>query len=52
MDFDRIVLRRTAVALALFAGGMMGSALADNPPSRPEATTLADQKGSPGARAG
>ncbi|MGY3464928.1 carboxypeptidase C (cathepsin A) [Bradyrhizobium sp. LM6.11] len=52
MDFDRIVLRRTAVALALFACGTMGSAFADNPPSGPEATTLADQKGSPGARAG
>ncbi|MGY4412311.1 carboxypeptidase C (cathepsin A) [Bradyrhizobium sp. LB7.1] len=52
MDFDRIVLRRTAVALALFAGGMMGSAWADNPPSRPEATTLADQKDSPSARGG
>ncbi|AMA60017.1 hypothetical protein [Bradyrhizobium sp. CCGE-LA001] len=30
--------------VALFACGVMGSACADNPPSRPEATTLADQK--------
>ncbi|UWU72875.1 S10 family peptidase [Bradyrhizobium sp. NC92] len=52
MQFAWTALRRAAVALALFAGGMMGSALADNPPSRPGATTLADQKGSPGARAG
>lgn len=52
MQFDWTALRRASLALALFACGVMGSAWADNPPSRPEATTLADQKGSPGARAG
>lgn len=52
MQFDWTALRRASLALALFAGGVMGSAWADNPPSRLEATTLADQKGSPGARAG
>lgn len=52
MQFDWTALRRASLALALFACGVMGSAWADNPPSRPEATTLADQKGSPSARGG
>ncbi|WP_193760785.1 hypothetical protein [Bradyrhizobium yuanmingense] len=52
MQFDWTALRRASLALALFACCVTGSAWADNPPSRPEATTLADQKGSPSARAG
>lgn len=52
MQFDWTALRRASLAPALFACGVMGSAWADNPPSRPEATTLADQKGSPSARGG
>lgn len=47
MQFDWTALRRASLALALFACGVMGSAWADNPPSRPEATTLADRRAVP-----
>ncbi|AMA59899.1 S10 family peptidase [Bradyrhizobium sp. CCGE-LA001] len=52
MQFEWTALRRTSLALALFACGMMGSAWANNPPPRPDATTLADQKDGDRARAG
>lgn len=45
MQFDWTALRRASLALALFAGGVMGSAWADNPPSRLEATTLGRPEG-------
>ncbi|GLR91140.1 S10 family peptidase [Bradyrhizobium iriomotense] len=45
-------LRRTSLALILFACGVTGSAQADDPPPRPEATTPAGQKGGSGERAG
>ncbi|WP_445219739.1 S10 family peptidase [Bradyrhizobium sp. Pa8] len=46
MQFDLTALRRISLALALFACGVMGSARADDPPQRPEATAPAGLKGS------
>ncbi|MBO4227548.1 MULTISPECIES: S10 family peptidase [Bradyrhizobium] len=51
MRFDLTTLRHTPLALALFACALMGSARADDPP-RPDAPTLAGQKGGPGAHSG
>ncbi|NOJ41540.1 S10 family peptidase [Bradyrhizobium australiense] len=52
MLFDLTALRRTSLALALFACAVMGGARADDPPPRPDSTMQAGQKGGPGARSG
>lgn len=52
MLFDSIALRRTSLALALFACAAMDGARAGDSPPRLGSTTPAGPKGEPGARSG